>query len=141
MLQQHQLPDSDQYDQYGEKMLNISGVWSLSFVVVNSFGTMFAQTKSLMCELLCKINCRFLVPPLCSSHSIRWGVRRAIRRLDPTVPQLRLICCPFQHQPTIARKTPLCNHIFVKHPQCNANIYLKNTPVIKYIFGDTGCFF
>ena len=68
MLQQHQLPDSDQYDQYGEKMLNISGVWSLSFVVVNSFGTMFAQTKSLMCELVCKINCRFLVaPPLFKS--------------------------------------------------------------------------
>ena len=109
-------------------MLNIFQE-SLSFVVVNSFGTMFAQTKSLMCELLCKINCRFLVPPLCSSHSIRWGVRRAIRRLDPTVPQLRLICCPFQHQPTIARKTPpvqtyicktppvQCRHIFVKHPR------------------------
>ena len=51
------------------------------------------------------------------------GIRRAIRRLDPTVPQLRLICCPFERQPTIARKTPPCKHIFVKHP-------LQNLPLV-----------
>ena len=102
----------------------ISGAWFFSFMIVQSFGTRFVWTLSLMCEVVCKINCRFLVAPCVrSSHSIRLGsYGRTIRPLDPTVPQLRLIC-PFQHHPTIPSKTslqyanmPICGYINANLP-------------------------